>query len=318
MTDNKSQSNTHNSVVKIIKEVCDEQNISYTSFSYDWIFKLCKGDKTAFIMGYDFGINTSVSSKLCDDKSAASDILINAGVKAVEHMFFMSPSNVHYIGENGNWLRLTALLEKHGKLVCKNNTGSGGNGVFLVRNQFELESSVHNLFKTSRSISVSPYYDIVTEYRVVILGGEVKLVYAKNIPCVIGDGKSTFRMLLSQNDYVADSDYYTADDLSSVLPDGEKRRISWKFNLGKGAVPEILTKDTPKKAELSRLAQSAAEALSVCFASVDIIETTDDNELRVLEVNSGTMMKNFADSTPDNYAIAKDIYTQAILMVIEA
>jgi glutathione synthase/RimK-type ligase-like ATP-grasp enzyme len=55
--------------------------------------------------------------------------------------------------------------------------------------------------------------------------------------------------------------------------------------------------------------------LSIQFASVDIIET--NNEMRVLEVNSGIMMEKFIQAANENYAIAKKIYQQAINMMLE-
>ena len=45
------------------------------------------------------------------------------------------------------------------------------------------------------------------------------------------------------------------------------------------------------------------------FASVDCVLT--DGEYRVLEVNSGVMMDNFANSSKDNYNKAKEIYLSA-------
>jgi glutathione synthase/RimK-type ligase-like ATP-grasp enzyme len=314
----KSPQNKERHFVKIIKEICAEQNIVCTSFSYDWIFRLCKNDRLAFIFGYNFGINISTSAKICDDKCAASEILLNAGIPAVEHIFFMSPSNIHYVGENGNWSRLTELLKKHGKIVCKVNVGAGGNSVYLVENQFQLEEATHRIFKQTRAMAVSPYYEIKKEYRAIVIDGEVKLLYSKNIPSVIGDGKATIHTLLleymEKTHCFIDNVDFGDDTLLAILPEGEEYRIGWKSNLGKGAIPQILS-DGDKKNKLTKLAISAAKALSIKFASVDMIETGD--ETRILEVNCGIMMEHFIPAATENYMIAKEIYQQAVHMMLE-
>jgi len=313
-----SQQNKERYLVQIIKEVCAEQNIQWSSFSYDWIFQLCKKERVAYIFGYNFGLNASASAKICDDKCGASEILLNAGIPTVEHNFYMSPCNSHYIGENGNWMRLTAFLNEHGKIVCKANEGTGGNEVYLVEDQLQLEEATHRIFSRSHAMAVSPYYQVKKEYRAVVLDGVVRLIYSKNIPCVIGDGESTVHALLmkrmSENNCLIHNAAMKDDTLSSVLPYGEEYRLGWKFNLGKGATPQVLA-DGDVKDHLSDLAGAAAKALAIQFASVDIIET--DNEMRVLEVNSGIMMESFIRAAIENYQIAKEIYQQAIHMMLE-
>ncbi len=104
------------------------------------------------------------------------------------------------------------------------------------------------------------------------------------------------------------------DVLLSILPCGEKYNIGWKSNLGKGAFPKIL-RDSDKKASLMKLAIDATRALSIQFASVDIIET--DSGLMVLEVNSGIMMERFIQAADENYNIAKEIYKHAIKIMLK-
>jgi hypothetical protein len=149
------------------------------------------------------------------------------------------------------------------------------------------------------------------------LDGEVKLLYSKNIPNIIGDGKSTICSLLleylKKTNVFIEKDDIEHDLLSSILPKGKRCRVGWKSNLGKGAVPRILP-DCSKRVKLTQFALAAAKALSIRFASVDVIET--DNEMRVLEVNSGIMMENFVQAAKENYAIAKGIYQQAIHIML--
>jgi len=305
--------NDERMLVRIVKEVCADEAIDLACFSYDWILRLRKNDRTAFLFGYNFGLNNSSSARICDDKSAASEILLHAGIPAVEHFFFMTPLNLHYVGENGNWPRIMRLLAAHGALVCKANEGTGGNSVFLVKTQTQLEKAVHKIFSQHQNLAVSPYYAILKEYRVIVLKGAVKLAYAKNVPYVVGDGKTNVRGLLlaHMNDVQALLNVELDDaELENVPEAGEIRNVNWKSNLGQGASPERMESAAPLPA-LSDLAARATAALSIDFASVDIVNTPEG--MKVLEVNCGIMMENFIRHAPEHYWIAKSIYREAVL-----
>ena len=54
-----------------------------------------------------------------------------------------------------------------------------------------------------------------------------------------------------------------------------------------------------------------SRAIDLSFASVDIIET-ENNELLVLEINSGVMLENLVNLLENGYEIAYNIYREAI------
>jgi glutathione synthase/RimK-type ligase-like ATP-grasp enzyme len=62
------------------------------------------------------------------------------------------------------------------------------------------------------------------------------------------------------------------------------------------------------------LAARAAEALSLRFVSVDVVDVA--GEFRVLEVNSGVMLEGFARLVPAGYDRAKEIYRRAVQAMI--
>lgn len=304
--------NSQRPFVKILKEICSESNIELTSFSYDWIFHLSRDGKAAHIFGYQFGNNSATSQLICADKCATSDILLFNNIPAVKHDFFMSPTNINYVGVTGNWASISKQLHKYGKLVCKTNEGSGGSSVYLISTQFELERAVHKIFSTSRTMAVSPFYEIEKEFRVVVLDSEIMLIYSKNIPFVEGDGKSTLRELLisfAQTNVDFPLKLDEADSDSDVLELGTKYYLNWKHNLGQGACPEII-QDKSLVTELSNLALKSVKAVGITFASVDIIKVKGG--LMVLEINSGVMMDYFSQTSTSSYNIAKDIYRKAV------
>lgn len=304
-------------LVRIIRELCAERGIRYDSFSYDWIIRLEKDSGSGFVFGYNFGINKSTASALCNDKSAASEILAYSGVPAVEHFLYMSPNNIKYVGEQGNWNSLMQLLGRYNALVCKTNEGWGGRSVYLVKNQFELEEAVHRIFKSSRTMAVCPYYEIEEEYRIIVLNYNVKLIFAKKIPFITGDGYRTVKELLisymTENDSVIEN-RYDEEQLETVLDNGQRLNLNWKHNLCQGAAPYVIEND-PITGSLSELAIKAAGAIGVRFASVDIAQTKEG--IKVMEVNSGVMMENFAQFSEGNYLTAKKIYGEAIEFMLK-
>jgi len=84
MSDSK---NSERYLVKIIKEICSENEILYETFSYDWIFRLSKNGNVKYIYGYQFDNNSATSQLICSDKCATSDLLQFNKIPAVEHFF---------------------------------------------------------------------------------------------------------------------------------------------------------------------------------------------------------------------------------------
>ncbi|PKO00253.1 MAG: hypothetical protein CVU43_14355 [Chloroflexi bacterium HGW-Chloroflexi-5] len=308
--------NSQRTMVNMIEEICAEQGILCERFSYDWIFRLTKNGKTAHIFGYQFENNSATAQLICTDKCASSEILRSKGIPAVEHFFFISPDDLHYIGLEGNWSRMLELLNKFGRLVCKPNEGTGGIDVFQVSSAVELELAVNSVFAHSRSLALSPFYPIDQEYRVILLNEQIKLVFSKTIQFLIGNGRSSFKqLLLDQNPSLIETiptGEFSEEMLNKIPKSDEKIPLNWKHNLGQGAQPEIIT-DHSLVTQLGSLALNAAQAVNVRFASVDIIRTGGD--FKVLEINSGVMMESFARMNAQNYTQAKSIYLEALAVL---
>lgn len=308
--------NKNRNFVKILKEICDEEGIEVKSFNYEWIFELKKGVIKNFIYGYQFGINPSTSAELCSDKSAACEVLETYGIPSVKHALFMAPKYLKYLGEGENWDRINCFFKENGTIVCKQNNGTGGENVYKVTNQIMLEEVTHKILSVSDAMAVSVYEEIEEEYRIVVLNDQVKLVFGKEINVLTGDGESTLRQLVSRFILENTSDSipsFTNEELSTIIPMGETKRVNWKHNLGQGANPKIV-EDEAILSDLSKIALSATRALRINFASVDIIKTVQG--FKVLEVNSGVMMDNFSLINERHYELAKSIYREAILLML--
>jgi len=331
--------------VKLIKEICKENGITCTGFGGDWSFLLTKGDKKAWIFGYQFGLDLAAQAAVCKDKAIASDMMEHLGIPCVLHTCFMSPAHPEYIcGDTGHYADMAALLKKYKKVVCKDNQGTGGHLVFVAETQKELEYAAHCIFAEAPSMCISPYVPIRDEIRCIMLEGKPAVVFRKCRPQLTGDGEHTVTELLSKK--IAEDPAFADKVLSgetvsydfehgdkkhkkgSYVPKkGESYVLSWKHNLGQGAAPEILyplsaksalsAEDIEAAAKAIELAKQVTDAFNLRFVSCDVIRTYDDR-YKILEVNNGVMMENLASHNEECYRLAKNIYTKAIEKSLKA
>lgn len=307
--------NHTSNVVKILDEICREQQISLRSYADEWAWELEKEGKRSFIFGYQFGLNKAVVQSICNDKGMTSELLRAHGIPNVEHICFMPPEKAFFVGEDGAWRGAQELLHRYGRIVVKNNEGTGGDQVYLVENQLELEQAAAHLFARGHSMSVSPYVEIRKEYRVIMLDGQVQVIFSKERPGLTGDGFRTVRELYQEYLTQAESSAreIPAKVLDRVLGDGETYYFEWKHNLGRGATASLHTHE-PALEPVRQLARQAVKVLGARFVSVDVVETEVGYE--ILEINSGVMMENLAGISPECYQLAKDIYRRAILKML--
>lgn len=304
--------------VTLLREIATEQGYTFTSFSQDWILQFEKAGQVRRTFGFNFELNSATAYMLAGDKAAVAAVLQHQNIPHIEHRFFLNPSRSTYIPEGGHWPAILAYAqEQNYNLVAKPNEGTGGLGVVRVKNQAQLEKAVLSVFQKGQSLSLSPYYDIQNEYRLIMLDSECQLAYAKQRPQVSGDGASSLRTLIDRQLLAGGITQAQAvealeqhqSQLDHVLPAGEPLIIGWKHNLGAGSAPQLL-QPSPLLQQLQTLALAAQQAVNIRFASIDIVEI--DGSLRVLEVNSGIMMEHFIRHQPANRATAKAIYARAL------
>lgn len=292
-------------IVKILKDITDNHGWKCGVHSDEWIIEINNGRKTAFIYGYKFPNNNAAVEHICDDKAGLYCILNEHGISAVPHIFYENPNNNSFVDLEGNWKEQNALLRKWGKVVVKPNQGTGGNGVNRAHDESELKETLNTLFQTTRACAISPYREVMHEYRIIVLSGDVKLIYEKIRPVVIGNGKDSLIVLLF-NQFPS----YKAVDVEDFVPyEGQRVEIGWKHNLGQGAVAKLVTDKTITR-ELANIARKATSVIGANFVSVDVIES--DCGYEVLEINSGVMMESFSRMSQEHYNIAKSIYEDAL------
>lgn len=290
-------------IEKIIREICLEEGLNIESFCDSYCLKLSKNNKSTYIYDSVFENNSSAVYKLLRDKSAVAEILSKQNLPVAEHYYFYSnsPSDIKI------QQKLDLIFEKYKKLVIKHNEGMSGKDVYFIETKEDLKNLSTMIFQKFNALSVSPFYNILHEYRVVYLNGKVKLVFDKVRPEIIGDGKHTVKELSKQSNY----NYIDKNINPNFVPSvNQKLTLSWRHNLNYGAIPKVVqNKDLINK--LSLLAKKASDALKIKFASIDIIQT-DKNDFKILEINGSVTMGKFAEFSSKNHEVAKVIYKEAI------
>lgn len=303
----------------MIRELCSEMDIKMDKLSYDWVLQLSKEGKIRHITRNHLDLNPQATGEIADDKYATYEVLKSQNVPVIEHTMIFNPAmRNQYISEEGVWSIVVSEFSKYGCLVVKPNNGCQGQDVSLCHTLKETEEAIQNIFQKQTMASICPYYDIKTEYRTFYLNGEVLLIYGKTKPFVIGDGKSTLGNLIEKLNLPEKKmiqDNLSAMDMNYVPKNKEKVDISWKHNLSGGATPTILEKGELYDG-IESLAIQAGKAMNINFATIDIIQTTD-NKLYVMEVNSGVCGKIFTELVDGGYEMLKDIYRKALQNMFE-
>ena len=266
---------------ELIKKICKELGIKVTLLSENWLTILEKNNEIHYIQGYKFDLNNHGIGNIMDDKGLFHDLCRYKKIPIIEH---------EVIFQDYSKKKVLDYFERNNRcLVVKGNIGTCGMEVFKADTEKELFQIIDNLFLKEFSISLCPYYDIINEYRVILLNGKARITYGKERPLLIGDGKKSIQTLAREfNDYYNDKSL----EKGNYIPEkGEKVLLDFKFNLSQGS--KMFTDiDQKLKDKIEELAKKVVQELDICFGSVDIIYTTN-HKLLVMEANSGVMMDNY-------------------------
>ncbi len=297
---------------EIIQEICNENNIKYKLLSKDWVIMLEKDNKTRFICGYKFDLNSHGIGLIADDKYALYETLKSKDIPVAEHRIVYNKTNKldYAIGCNEYEYVKEYFVKNNNHIIIKPNDGTCGHKVFNVTNIDEIDDILDKIFINNYSISICPFYNIKHEYRAIMLNGENELLYAKYLPIVTGDGNKTIRQLLLEFNHDYFIDELKDSKYDKVLANKETFQYNWKFNLSQGSIAKKVD-DKLLENKLIKLAKQVCTEINLKFGSIDIIQTTN-NELLVLEVNSGVMLENYINLNPDEYEKVKNIYKKAV------
>jgi glutathione synthase/RimK-type ligase-like ATP-grasp enzyme len=156
----------------IVHNICTKNNIKYESLSEGFVLKLSQKKEIKYIYGYNFACNDVSVSKLCDDKSATSELLAKQKIPCFEHHFFMRG-----FYKKTDIIKLFNLLNKN--VVVKPNTGSSGVNVFHCTSLRKLFDCIKIILKENVNFAIAPFYDYEYEYRIIVYKNSPVVMYKK-------------------------------------------------------------------------------------------------------------------------------------------
>lgn len=157
-----------------VADACTKLGYGFTSFSDDWVLRIDNGDTRRWVIGYTFDINGAGAVGVASDKVAASFALSNEGIPVAMHYLVRTRAEEELLINH-----LTVVTEEE-PVVIKPLSGSGGRGVQLMPNKAAaldfIRASVYPDW------ALSPYYDIISEKRAIMLDGRILCSYNKTQP----------------------------------------------------------------------------------------------------------------------------------------
>ena len=159
---------------QILRELCDEHGIHLQFFSEDWIARMERDGQAHWSIGYTFDLNSASSDMIARDKVAAYNALKLASLPAIEH--YLAKSRIEPVV---NESRLGSLPDG-APCVIKPLLGSGGKTISFHTSLREAIDSINA--SSELEWAISPWYDLVSERRVILLDGNLLLSYTKTDP----------------------------------------------------------------------------------------------------------------------------------------
>jgi glutathione synthase/RimK-type ligase-like ATP-grasp enzyme len=291
--------------VDAVTKYCLARNITVEVRSEAWLIVMQRGQRRHLAFAYDVGLNSAVAHQIANDKAATAEVLQCFGVPCIPHTLFLGPKLAAYTRSAGSWETMLRLLAEHPNgLVVKPNEGTSGEGVFRVTTKHALELAVGRILAAYPSLAISPYVEIEDEIRVVLVDDLPVVVYSKERPFVIGNGRHSLLELAlaampAERRSTALPGLIAAigrAELDAIVPEGERRILNWRHNLDSGARP-VLLKQGETRDTCIEIAIKAARAIGIRFGSIDVVRT--DGAWRILEVNAGVKMEALSRSHPE-------------------
>ena len=84
-----------NTFQKIVKEICEDNKITFNILSKDWIITLEKDGKVKYIAGYKFDLNRHGLGLILDDKYAMYDVLNKFNLPIIKHYIVYRDNNLN-------------------------------------------------------------------------------------------------------------------------------------------------------------------------------------------------------------------------------
>lgn len=276
-----------------------------------------------------FNLNYAGSISLCINKAACACLLHDRGFQIPKQQYFTLKAS-----PETTLLELSRCFEKPDErlgfgfpMIVKPNGLSQGTGVFKVSNSKEGLLASRSILAMKEKIVLLQECCSGSDYRIVVLNGQVIQAYERIPFHVVGNGHDTIRTLLQkQADAFEKANRCKKVDtedirllrniinqgftLNTVLNAGVICRLQDVANLSSGGTARDKTNQISPY--YSKLAIRIAESLNLILCGIDIVakDITDMNntDYYVLEVNSAPILDNHAFEGKKQEKCVEEVY----------
>ena len=272
-----------------------------------YLFEVRDGARRAVFAGgagSPYALNDVRAASIARDKAFCAEVLQGAGLPVLPgRMFFVTKRWADMRGpgrEPEDALAYAASTEY--PLFCKPISGSNGIFAEMIEDVSAFADYVIRVSREHFAILVQPYVR-AAEHRVFMLEGRALFSYRKHLPSVVGDGVRSLRALVGALPQGEETPALLAHDGAGrrVAPDnivaaGARVMLEGPANRSAGGGSQALRDGAAEP--LAKLALSAAAAVGLRLAAVDIFDTSqagDLSALSIIEVNSNPMIATLED-----------------------
>jgi D-alanine-D-alanine ligase-like ATP-grasp enzyme len=285
-----------------------------------------------YFKGAFIDLNSVGAAEIARDKAYASFFMKAMGYSTIEGREFFTPRWCKVIKSKNGLLEACKYAKKIGyPVVVKPNDLSQGIGVCKVYSEKELRLAASAIPARCRAFLVQRVVE-GSDYRVVVLDGEIISAYRRLPLCVIGDGKSSILFLLKhkqawfeksgRDTVINPADPRVASKLKrqklslASIPAREEHVVLLdNCNLSTGGdavdVTAIMHNDYKK------LAANIARDMGLRLCGVDIMTEGDIakpcKDYHVLEVNAAPGLDHYADLGKAQQKVVEDLYLRVLL-----
>lgn len=192
-------------ITKVLATVCTRLGFAYRFLDrYEALMEIDFGKRSHVIFNNVLGLNTDSFQKIMRDKQATYHVL-HETVAMPDTLAFVDPDPLgpffRFAGESS--LEAIGDSIEHAfdyPVIVKRNSGTMTRNVFFAKNRAKVLASLKRIYSKRQKeydhvALVQPYIEARSEFRVVVLTGQVELVYGKRRPV---KALKTFRVSLGQ------------------------------------------------------------------------------------------------------------------------
>lgn len=290
-----------------------------------------KDGKKRYFRYNTLDLNPVGASDIAKDKDYADFFMRKMGYPTVRGKAFYSNAWAKLLGSKRNIDAAYAYARKLGlPVVVKPNSGSHGEGVFLVRNKREFYRAMRFIFKENR-VALVQHVVYGKDYRIVVLDKQVISAYERIPLSVVGDGSSSISELLkkkqkrfragSRDTRIKLDDMRIAHKLGvqklalrSVPERGKRVYLLDNANLSSGG--EALDVTKPIHADFKKMAVKLTRDMGLRLSGVDIMVSGDirqkPKKYWILEINAAPGLDHYVKTGRAQQKIVENLYLKVL------